>query len=102
MYIIIMRVYILRKSKRNGKRFVMEIDGVFHHFGSDVGKTYIDGKTGTIKKNWEARHKPNKNWNNKHSGIYYSRHLLWGKHQSIQKNINELEKKDNIIIKYFK
>ena len=97
-----MKVYILRKSPRKGKRFELEMDGMFHHFGSDVGKTYIDGRTDTYKKNWEARHRVNPNWNNKHSSIYYSRYLLWGKYQNLQKNINELENKDNIIIKYIK
>ena len=91
--------YTLEKSNRSGKRFVIEMDdNMKHHFGSNVGKTYIDGRTDTYKKNWIARHQVNKNWNNKHSGIYYSRHLLWGKYKSLQKNIDELEKKDNIKI----
>ena len=70
-----------------------------HHFGSDVGKTFVDNRTEKEKKAWEARHRQDKNWNNKHSGIYYSRHLLWGKHKDLKKNIKDLEKKDNIKIK---
>jgi len=97
-----MKVYILRKSPRKGKRFELEVDGKFIHFGSDIGKTYIDGRNDIYKKNWEARHSVNKNWNNKASPVYYSRFLLWGKYQNLQKNINELENKDNIIIKYIK
>jgi hypothetical protein len=39
-----MDTYILKKSNRKGKRFVMEMPSLkhSHHFGSDVGKTYID------------------------------------------------------------
>jgi len=87
---------------RKGKRFELEINGKFIHFGSDVAQTFINGRNESDKKAWMARHKVNKNWNNKKSGIYYSRHLLWGKFKNLEKNIKELEKKDNIIIKYFK
>ena len=46
-----------------------------------------------------ARHKNDKNYNNKHSGIYYSRHLLWGDSKNLKDNIKLLEKKDKIKIK---
>lgn len=94
-----METYILKKSGNKGKRFVIIMDNMKHHFGSDVGKTFVDNRTEKEKKAWEARHRQDKNWNNKHSGIYYSRHLLWGKHKDLKKNIKDLEKKDNIKIK---
>lgn len=96
-----METYILKKSDKKGKRFViiMKDRGHKHHFGSDVGKTFVDGRTEKEKSNWEARHKQDKNWNNKHSGIYYSRYLLWGEHKDLKKNIKDLEKKDNVKIK---
>ena len=90
--------YILKKSKRKGKRFEIDMGDMSHHFASDVGKTYIDGRTDKEKQNWEARHKSDKNWNNKHSGIYYSRYLLWGKFPDLKKNIKLLEKKDKVKI----
>ena len=37
-----MDTYILKKSNRKGKRFVIIMQDMKHHFGSDVGKTYID------------------------------------------------------------
>ena len=91
---------ILKKSNRKGKRFFISMPefGHSHHFGSDVGKTYIDGRTIKEKDAWIARHKEDKNWNNKHSGIYYSRHLLWGKFPDLKKNIKLLEKKDKVKI----
>lgn len=93
-----METYILRKSDRKGKRFVIEMDGMKHHFGSDVGKTYIDGRTDKEKQAWIARHRVNKNWDNPHSGIYYSRYLLWTE-RSLKDAIKALEKKDKIKIK---
>jgi len=96
-----METYILKKSTNKGKRFliIMPDRGHKHHFGSDVGKTFVDGRTEKEKKAWEARHRQDKNWNNKHSYIYYSRYLLWGKHKNLKKNIKDLEKKDKVKIK---
>ncbi len=44
--------FILRKSKRKGKRYeiVMPEYKHSHHFGSDVGETYIDHKDKDKKK----------------------------------------------------
>lgn len=93
-----METYILKKSDRKGKRFVIIMDNMKHHFGSDVGKTFVDNRTEKEKDAWLKRHQVNKNWNNKHSSIYYSRHLLWNT-PDLKKNIKLLEKKDNIKIK---
>jgi len=95
--------YILKRSNRKGKRYVIEMPDLSHkhHFGAlpfEKG-TYIDHGNNKIKKAWIARHRQDKNWNNKHSGIYYSRHLLWGDHKKLIDNVRALEKKDNIIIK---
>ena len=96
-----METYILKKSDRKGKRLVIIMPDRAHRhdFGSDVGKTFVDGRSEKEKKAWEARHKNDKGWNVKHSSIYYSRYLLWGKHKDLKKNIKDLEKKDNIKIK---
>ena len=93
-----MQTYILKKSDRKGKRFVIIMDNMKHHFGSDIGKTFVDNRTEKEKLAWEARHRQDKNWNNKHSGIYYSRYLLWNT-PDLKKNIKLLEKKDKVKIK---
>ena len=94
-----MKEYILKNSTNKGKRYVIIMgDTMQHHFGSDVGKTYIDGRSNKEKNAWEARHKGDKNYNNIHSGIYWSRFLLWNK-KSLKESIKELEKKLNIKIK---
>ena len=92
-------IYILKKSNRKGKRFVLEMgDKMKHHFGSDVGKTYIDHQDDKKKENWIARHKKDKNWDNIHSGIYNSRYLLWTK-PTLKEAIKDYEKNHNIRIK---
>ena len=95
-----METYILKKSDKKGKRFViiMPSKNHQHHFGSDVGKTFIDGRTEKEKENWIARHRVNKNWDNKHSSIYYSRMLLWTE-PTLKEAIKKLQKKDKIRIK---
>ena len=95
-----METYILKKSDRKGKRLVIIMPDRAHRhdFGSDVGKTFVDGRSEKEKLAWEARHRLDKGWNVKHSSIYYSRHLLWNT-KDLKKNIKLLEKKDNIRIK---
>ena len=84
----------LKKSTRKNKRFM--INKI--HFGSDVGKTYIDHGDEKKKTAWIARHKNDKGYNDKESGIYYSKHLLWGDSKTLEENIKSLEKKLNIKI----
>ncbi len=93
-----METYILKKSDRKNKRFVIIMDNMKHHFGSDVGKTFVDNRTEKEKQAWVKRHEKDKGWNNKHSGIYYSRHLLWNT-KNLKKNIKDLEKLLNVKIK---
>jgi len=93
-----METYILKKSDRKGKRFVIIMEGMKHHFGSKTGKTFIDGRTEKERLAWFARHKNDAGFNNKHSGIYYSRHLLWTD-PTLKEAIKKLEKRDNIKIK---
>tara|TARA_R110001632_G_scaffold221609_1_gene352201 strand:+ start:294 stop:587 length:294 start_codon:yes stop_codon:yes gene_type:complete len=97
-----MDTYILKKSNRKGKRFVIEMPTLKHkhHFGSDVGKTFIDHGDLKKKSAWESRHKLDKGYNDSHSGIYFSRFLLWGKNTDLKKNIKDLESKLNVKIKY--
>ena len=89
---------ILSKSKNKGKRFKVEmlnfpdIKDHIHHFASDVGQTFIDHKDDKKKSAWIARHSVNKNYNNIHSPIFYSKMLLWNT-SDFNKNIRLLAKK---------
>lgn len=92
--------YILKKSDRKGKRFViiMPSFGHSHHFASDVGKTFIDHQDEKKKDAWIARHKNDKGWNSKHSGIYHSRKLLWSE-PTLKEAIKKYEKEHDVKIK---
>lgn len=93
-----MKTYILTKSPIKGKKFRINMGDHHHDFGSDVGKTYVSGRTDKEKQAWIARHKTNPNWDKFHSGIFMARSLLWGPHKSLNKNIKEYEKKYNVKI----
>ena len=98
--LINMKSYILKKSTRKGKRFMLtNEEGKTIHFGSDVGKTFIDHQDEKKKSAWEARHRQDKGYNDRKSGIYYSKSLLWTK-PTLNEAIASLEKKDNIKIIY--
>jgi len=94
-----METYILKNSNRKGKRYLLEMPKYkhSHHFGSAGGKTYIDHNDDKKKAAWIARHKKDKNYNNKHSGIFHSRELLWTE-KNLNKSIKRYEIKYNIKI----
>jgi len=98
---MLMDTYILKKSNRKAKRFVMIMPSLNHRhdFGSDVGKTFIDHGDEKKKAAWVARHKQDKGWDNPHSGIFFSKSLLWGESKSLKENIKALEKKLKVKIK---
>jgi len=93
------KIVILEKSKKPNKRFSVKMKGFpnmkdhSHEFGAKDGRTFIDSRTIKEKKAWEARHKDDKGYNSIHSGIYYSKNLLWGDSKSLKKNIDKLSKK---------
>ena len=94
-----MEKYILKKSNRKDKKYVIEMPryGHSHHFGGKDSKTFIDHKDKIKKKNWEARHEDDKGYNSKHSGIYHSRKLLWSE-PTLEKAIKKYEKEHNVKI----
>ena len=87
------------KSDRDGKKLkiVLMKDGKkkTYHFGSDVSQTYAEGASKNKRDNYIARHRVNENWDDINNGSL-SRYILWGKHQSIQKNLKSFLKRFNI------
>ena len=92
-----MKTYILTNSKKKGKKYRITMQDHHHDFGSDVGKTFVDHKDTSKKKAWIARHSTNKNYNNKHSAIYHSRHLFWNK-STLAQSIKAYEAKHKVNI----
>lgn len=87
------------KSDRDGKKLkiVLMKDGKkrTYHFGSDVSTTYSEGASKNKRDNYIARHRVNEKWDEINNGSL-SRYILWGKHQSIQKNLKSFLKRFNI------
>ena len=95
---------ILEKSNKKDKRLKVSMFNFpnmkdhSHDFGGKNSKTFIDSRTKKEKEAWFKRHKKDKGFNNIHSGIFYSKNLLWGETKSLKKNIKDLEKKLNVDI----
>ncbi len=97
-----MKVYTLQKSPRKFKRFRITFeDNKFVDFGADGGKTFVEGRTEKERLAWVARHKGDKYYNDKRSGIYHSRMLLWNK-PKLRDAIKEYEKIHDVKIKLIK
>ena len=92
-----MKTITIQKSKQQGKRYKITMDGFppnmkshSHNFGSKYGNTYIDERTDKQKKSCYARHSGDKNFNNMHSAIYMSKNILWGDSKNIITNLKKL------------
>jgi len=91
--------YILEKSKRKDKRFVIIMNGMKHNFGLKGGKTFIDGRTEKEKQNYLARHKVNEDWSKSgiHTAGFWSRWILWNK-PTMKESLKDIETRFNIKI----
>jgi len=93
-----MKTYILTKSNRKHSEYKIDMGNHSHHFGGKGARTYVSGRTDKEKAAWIARHRKDNNWSDFHSGIYMSKSLLWGPHKSLDKNIEEYEKRHGVKI----
>jgi len=93
------KIIILQKSSKPNKRFKVTMKNFpnmqdhSHEFGAKNARTFIDCRTEKEKEAWFKRHGKDKGFNSIHSGIYYSKNLLWGDSKSLKKNIDKLSKK---------
>jgi hypothetical protein len=89
-----MKEVILKKSSKDDKRYMVEIDGKTIHFGSKLDNFTIH-KDVLRRKYYIDRHKKNEDWNDILTAGFWSRWLLWEKPtiESAKKNI---EKKYNV------
>ena len=78
---------LIQPSTRKGKRFMATYaNGKVVHFGSSVGKAYIDHGDKAKRKAYLERHEPRENWNDPFSPGSLSRYLLWGDSTSLNAN----------------
>jgi hypothetical protein len=94
-----MSTIYLSKSDREGKKYMVEVDGKTIHFGAEGYEDYTKHKDPERKKRYITRHKANENWTK--SGIktagFWSRWLLWGE-PTISASIKAIENKFNVRI----
>ena len=94
-----MSTIYLSKSDREGKKYMVEVDGKTIHFGAEGYEDYTKHKDPERQKRYITRHKANENWTK--SGIktagFWSRWLLWGE-PSISASIKAIENKFNLRI----
>ena len=70
-------------STRQGKKYMVEYNGKLIHFGSDVGKTFLDHGDEELRKAFRARHSKIKNKSGqyvyllKDSPSWWAYHILW-------------------------
>jgi hypothetical protein len=94
--------YILKKSDRPSKKFMIIMDKMKHHFGQLGAKDYtLHDKEirDDRKKAYINRHFKRENWSNIHTSGFWSRWILWNK-PTIEESIRDVEKRFNIKIKY--
>lgn len=94
-----METIYLAKSDRDGKKYMVDVDGKVVHFGAEGYEDYTTHKDPERKKRYITRHKNKENWNK--SGIktagFWSRWLLWGE-PTISASIKAIENKFNVRI----
>ena len=94
-----MNTIYLARSDRDGKKYMVDVDGKVVHFGAEGYEDYTIHKDPERKKRYITRHKEKENWTK--SGIktagFWSRWLLWGE-PTISASIKAIENKFNIKI----
>jgi hypothetical protein len=93
----------LSKSNKPDKKFMVKVDNKTIHFGSAGMSDFTISKDPERKQRYINRHKKRENWTK--SGIktagYWAKNILWNK-TTIRDSIKNIEKRDNIKIKYIK
>ena len=93
-----MKEVILKPSTAKGKKYNAFIDNKKVSFGAEGYSDYTKHKDPERKKQYDARHKPNENWNDLKTAGAWSKWLLWNK-ETLQESKKDMEQKFNIKIK---
>lgn len=96
--------FILKKSDRPSKKFMIIMDKMKHHFGQAGAMDYtLHNKAvrDDRKKAYINRHFKRENWSKSgiHSAGFWSRWILWNR-PTIEESIRDVENRFNIKIKY--
>ena len=85
-----------RKDKRLTAKFKVGGRTESVSFGLKGGKTYVDGRSWAEKEQYLARHRPNEKWSDPTTRGSLAKHILWGRHRSIDKNVKAFKSKFNL------
>ena len=91
-----MKKYILEKSNRKDKKFMIK-NGKTIHFGQKGYSDFTISKDTNKKKNYIKRHRVNENFDDLNSAGSWAKNILWNK-KTIKSSIKNMEKKFNINI----
>tara|TARA_R110000765_G_scaffold48844_2_gene99544 strand:+ start:252 stop:572 length:321 start_codon:yes stop_codon:yes gene_type:complete len=101
-----MASYILKKSTRKDKKFMILMEDMNHHFGQKKFKDFtiyskeLNQEDAYKKKlSYISRHKKNEDWNKSglHSSGFWARWILWNQ-PTIAESIKDIEKRFKIKI----
>ena len=94
-------VYIIQKSTRKDKKFMVVMPDMVHHFGQAGYEDYTTTNNDVKKKSYIARMSGNQDWTKKgiHSAGFWAKHILWAK-PIIRGSIKDLQRKFGIKIIY--
>ncbi len=81
------------KNKRLTAKFKVGSKTQSVSFGLKNGKTYIDGRTWAEREAYLARHRPREDWADPTTRGSLAKHILWGRHRSIEKNVKAFKSK---------
>jgi hypothetical protein len=81
------------KNKRLRAKFKVGSKTQSVSFGLKNGKTYVDGRTWAEREAYLARHRPREDFNDPLTAGSLSAHILWGKHDTITKNVKAFKSK---------
>ena len=94
--------YILKKSDKRNKKFMIIMDDMKHYFGQAGAKDFTLHEPqvrDSRKRAYIQRHKSREDWNKSgiHTPAFWAKNLLWNK-PTIEESIKDIEKKFKIKI----
>lgn len=94
-----MREYILKKSSKPDKKWMVKNDNKTIHFGASGMSDFTKHKDEERKNRYIARHKVNQDWNNPKTAGFWAKNILWNK-PTLEQSIKDTERRFNIKIIY--
>jgi hypothetical protein len=87
-------VYIIQKSTRKDKNFMIVMQDMVHHFGQSGYDDYTTHNDQKRKDSYIARHSVNEDWSKQgiHTSGVWAKHILWNK-PTIKGPIKDLQRK---------